>query len=57
MVNHTSLFSRFAKWTSSAAGHPITFTSAVSIILLWALTGSFFNFSDTWQLVINTGTT
>jgi low affinity Fe/Cu permease len=57
LVNHTSLFSRFAKWTSSAAGHPITFTSAVSIILLWALTGSFFNFSDTWQLVINTGTT
>ena len=57
MVNHTSLFSRFAKRTSSAAGHPITFTSAVSIILLWALTGSIFNYSDTWQLVINTGTT
>jgi hypothetical protein len=57
LVNHTSLFSRFAKRTSSAAGHPITFTSAVSIILLWALTGSIFNYSDTWQLVINTGTT
>ncbi|NBR07225.1 MAG: hypothetical protein EBT92_15870 [Planctomycetes bacterium] len=35
---------------------PITFASAVFIILLWALTGSFFKFSDTWQLVINTGT-
>lgn len=57
MVNRTSLFSRFAKWTSSAAGHPITFASAVLIILFWALTGSFFHFSDTWQLVINTGTT
>ncbi len=54
MVYLTSLFLRFAKWTSSAAGHPITFTSAVSIILLRALIGSFFNFSDTWQLVINT---
>lgn len=57
MVNRTSLFSRFAKWTSYAAGHPITFASAVFIIFLWALTGSLFNYSDTWQLVINTGTT
>lgn len=57
LVNRTSFFSRFAKWTSYAAGHPITFASAVFIILLWALTGSLFNYSDTWQLVINTGTT
>lgn len=57
LLNHTTLFSRFAKWTSYAAGHPVTFTSALFIILLWALTGSFFCYSDTWQLVINTGTT
>lgn len=52
-----SLFMRFAKWTSYAAGNPITFACAVFIILFWAVTGSFFNYSDTWQLVINTGTT
>jgi low affinity Fe/Cu permease len=38
-------------------GHPVAFTLAVLIILVWAITGPFFNFSDTWQLVINTGTT
>jgi low affinity Fe/Cu permease len=52
-----SLFTRFAKWTSHAAGHPATFFTAVLIILVWALTGPIFGFSDTWQLVINTGTT
>ena len=54
---HDSLFTRFAKWTSHAAGHPATFGIAVLIILVWALTGPIFGFSDTWQLVINTGTT
>jgi len=53
----TSLFSRFAKWAAYAAGHPLAFLLAVGIILGWALTGPFFHFSDTWQLVINTGTT
>ena len=52
-----SLFTRFAKWTAHAAGHPATFVSAVLILLVWALTGPIFGFSDTWQLVINTGTT
>jgi low affinity Fe/Cu permease len=52
-----SLFTRFAKWTSRATGHPATFATAVLIILVWALTGPVFGFSDTWQLVINTGTT
>src|SRR5688572_26970974 len=52
-----SLFSRFAKWTSRAAGRPQAFTIAAGIIVLWALTGPLFDFSDTWQLVINTGTT
>jgi low affinity Fe/Cu permease len=52
-----SLFTRFAKWTSRATGHPATFATAVLIILVWAVTGPIFGFSDTWQLVINTGTT
>ena len=51
------IFTRFAKWTARVTGKPITFISAVIIILIWAITGPFFNFSDTWQLVINTGTT
>ncbi len=54
---HDSPFTRFAKWTSRAAGHPATFAVAVLIILVWAATGPIFAFSDTWQLVINTGTT
>ena len=57
MVYRTSAFSRLAKWTAHAAGHPLAFTIAVMIILGWAMTGPLFHFSDTWQLVINTGTT
>jgi low affinity Fe/Cu permease len=56
-VNHLSWFTRAAKWASRTAGKPSTFLVAVVIILLWALSGPLFDFSDTWQLVINTGTT
>ncbi len=52
-----SLFTRFARTTANAAGRPITFIAAVSIIFGWAFLGPLFGFSDTWQLVINTGTT
>src|SRR5947207_2512059 len=52
-----SWFSHFAKWASSKLGHPLAFFTAVLIIVVWALAGPFFGFSDTWQLVINTGTT
>ena len=52
-----SWFTRFAKSTARAAGHPATFCVAVAIILSWAASGPLFGFSDTWQLVINTGTT
>jgi len=52
-----SWFTRAAKWASHAAGRPMTFMVAVGIILIWAMTGPIFKFSDTWQLVINTGTT
>jgi low affinity Fe/Cu permease len=56
-VNNLSWFTRAAKWASRTAGRPSTFVVAVVIILLWALSGPLFDFSDTWQLVINTGTT
>ena len=54
---HDSPFDRFAKWTARAAGHPATFAAAVLVIVGWAVTGPIFGFSNTWQLVINTGTT
>src|SRR4029078_9764013 len=50
-------FKNFAKWTAHVAGHPTTFVVAVAVIVVWAITGPLFGFSDTWQLVINTGTT
>jgi low affinity Fe/Cu permease len=56
-VQFSRSFGRFAKATAKTAGHPSTFAVAVGIILIWALTGPIFRFSDTWQLVINTGTT
>ena len=55
MIN--SPFTRFAKKTSTFTGKPITFILAVVVILAWAVTGPLFDFSDTWQLVINTSTT
>lgn len=45
-----------ARHVASASGKPITFLTAVSVIIVWALTGPLFNFNDTWQLVINTCT-
>lgn len=53
----TELFSRIAMWTSHHAGHASTFMMAIAVIVVWAITGPLFSFSDTWQLVINTGTT
>ena len=50
-------FNWFATKTSTAAGQPLTFVTAVLVILVWAVTGPIFKFSDTWQLIINTGTT
>jgi len=50
-------FTRVATGISVAAGQPLTFLLAVGIILVWAVTGPIFHFSDTWQLIINTGTT
>jgi low affinity Fe/Cu permease len=52
-----SLFRRFATATSTAAGRPAAFIAAVLLVLVWGATGPLFHFGDTWQLVINTGTT
>jgi low affinity Fe/Cu permease len=50
-------FSRFASSTAQVVGHPYMFLLAVIVLVLWAVSGPFFHFSDTWQLIINTGTT
>jgi low affinity Fe/Cu permease len=50
-------FSKFAAQVSHWAGHPSTFLAALLLIVLWLVSGPLFHFSDTWQLVINTGTT
>jgi low affinity Fe/Cu permease len=50
-------FAHFATRASAFAGHYVTFLAAVGVILVWAVSGPFFGFSETWQLVINTGTT
>jgi len=56
-MNSNNLFSRVARRTAHAVGRPVTFAVAVLIVLIWAALGPVFHFSDTWQLVINTGTT
>lgn len=53
----TSFFTRFAKWTARATGRPTAFALATGVLIVWAVSGPIFKFSDTWQLVINTGTT
>lgn len=50
-------FGRAARVTAEAMGSPITFVSAVALVLLWAVSGPFFHYSENWQLVINTLTT
>jgi hypothetical protein len=53
----SKLFTRFSGWCAWAFGHPLAFILACLATLAWAVTGPVFNYSDTWQLVINTGTT
>jgi low affinity Fe/Cu permease len=52
-----SWFTRFAKKTAQLSGRPATFGIACAVILMWIVSGPVFGFSDTWQLIINTGTT
>lgn len=60
-VRHSSAlaqkFSEFARAISLWSGNPAAFLLALAVVLVWVITGPIFNFSDTWQLVINTGTT
>ncbi|WP_055048854.1 low affinity iron permease family protein [Devosia sp. A16] len=51
------LFDRFSNLVSRGAGKPLTFSVACGLVLLWAVSGPLFDFSETWQLVINTATT
>ncbi len=58
MPKHSNTwYSRFAKSASRFCGRPRTFVLALLVIAIWIVTGPIFDFSDTWQLVINTGTT
>ncbi|MEB0263645.1 MULTISPECIES: low affinity iron permease family protein [unclassified Mucilaginibacter] len=52
-----NLFERFANWATAATGSSAAFIIAICTILVWLVTGPIFNYSDTWQLIINTGTT
>jgi low affinity Fe/Cu permease len=56
-MRKTAWYSRFAKSAAHFCGRPRVFALAVALIVLWLVTGPVFRFSDTWQLVINTGTT
>jgi low affinity Fe/Cu permease len=51
-----SLFTRMAEWAARASGKPVSTMLAFAVIVAWAATGPIFHYSDTWQLVINTGT-
>jgi low affinity Fe/Cu permease len=52
-----SIFDKFSKKVTRATGSPVAFMMAFVVIIIWALLGPIFDYSDTWQLVINTGTT
>ena len=56
-ANGSTYFDRFAEKTSKYAGSTGVFVAALALVLVWALTGPIFKYSETWQLVINTGTT
>ena len=57
MTDKSSVYTRTARWIAQLSGRPMTFLLAVAIIVVWMISGPIFGFSDTWQLVINTGTT
>ena len=51
------VFRKFSHWVSAMVGSSWSFIVAITVIIVWALSGPIFHFSDTWQLIINTGTT
>jgi low affinity Fe/Cu permease len=56
-IRPASRFGHFSRWIARAVGQPVAFGAACALIILWLLSGPIFGFSDTWQLIINTGTT
>ena len=56
-MNLRTWFTEAARATARYSGHPLAFSFAFAIVLIWGITGPVFGYSDTWQLVINTGTT
>src|SRR5262245_19590607 len=56
-MKQSNIFSRFSRWAARETGHPRAFLLALAIVAIWAALGPLCGFSDTWQLVINTGTT
>jgi len=50
-------FAQFCQWLSNQAGRPSTFLMAIVLIIMWAVSGPWFHYNDTWQLIINTSTT
>ena len=56
-MSFNRFFAAFANQTAKATGSPWAFVRCVLVVAVWAVTGPLFKFSDTWQLVINTGTT
>jgi low affinity Fe/Cu permease len=56
-MSFSKVFTEFSTAVAKASGRPVTFAVAVGVIVIWALAGPIYGYSDTWQLVINTGTT
>lgn len=56
-MNNKNLFEKFANWATNFTGSSYAFIGATSIVIIWAICGPVFDYSETWQLVINTGTT
>ena len=57
MKKKKNFFERFSNWATAATGSSAAFITAITVILIWLVTGPVFQYSDTWQLIINTGTT
>jgi low affinity Fe/Cu permease len=57
MSNKSNFFSSFATAVAELSGRPFTFVAALTLVLVWAVSGPYFDYSETWQLVINTTTT
>jgi len=57
MKKKTNFFERFSNWATNATGSSAAFIIATAVVVIWAVSGPAFHYSETWQLVINTGTT